>query len=438
MKICVVGLGYVGTVTAACLAERGHTVTGVDVSPVKVKQITAGEPPVAERLLDELVERHVGSGALSATETLDEAWPGSEIVIVCVGTPSAFSGDVDLTAITAVTQNIGELLARRDGVAKTIVITSTIPPGTLSTRIRPTLEAVSGLTSGRDFGLCFVPEFLREGTAVTDFLSPVNVVIGADHAPSIERLTELLAVSGPPVVTSPEVAEMVKFASNSWHALKVAYANEIGRMAQTVGVSSHEVMDIFTRDDRLNISARYLSPGFAFGGSCLPKDLRTLTYRARAAGVRIPVIEATMTSNDEHLAFALRRIDGYDPERILVLGLAFKAGTDDLRESPSVPLVESLLGRGHQVRIYDECVQMHRLVGANRDYVQRRLPHLIDLLENQLSDNLAGWPDLVVICQSSPTFLPFLHQLGPDVQVLDLTGVADRSRLAAGYAGLTW
>lgn len=439
MRVAVVGLGYVGSVTAACFASRGHSVVGCDVSAAKVDQINSGVPPVHEDGLTELTRKHVADGKLRATVSLAEAWTASEVLIVSVGTPSGLSGDVDLSSMRAIVHEMGDLLAADDSF-KFIVITSTVPPGTLANTIRPTLEQRSGKYAGRDFGLAFSPEFLREGTAVRDFIDPEMVVIGADDDRSREVLRRLYgAFSRTPVVTTPEVAETVKFASNAWHALKVAFANEIGRIAQDGEIDSHEVMRIFKLDHKLNVSERYLTPGFAFGGSCLPKDLRTLTYRARSAGVRVPVLESILPSNDEHLAFALRRICDLPGRRVLVLGLAFKAGTDDLRESPAVPLVEALMGRGYHVRVFDEEVQLGKLVGANRSYLLSRLPHIA---ENLVTDPIEavrdGELDIVVVAQPNPRFASVLEQVPESIRVIDLAGAQTRRDHSANYLGLTW
>lgn len=437
MNIAVVGLGYVGSVTAACFAEYGHTVVGVDVSPTKVDQINSGVTPVQEAGLADLIRTHSKSGRLRATSSLTDAWESTDVFIVSVGTPSAPSGDVNMVAVDAVVEQLGTLLATSNRF-RVVVITSTIPPGTIRGSIRPTLERISGKKSGTDFGLAFSPEFLRESTAIADFTKPEKVVIGSNDSRSIDILKELFAgFSSTPTITSPEIAEMVKFSSNAWHALKVAFANEIGRISADAGIDSHEVMSIFKEDKKLNISSLYLTPGFAFGGSCLPKDLRTLTYRARAHGVRLPVLESILPSNEEHLAFALRQIKHIAPTSVLVLGLAFKAGTDDLRESPAVPLVEALIGRGYEVRIFDEEIQMDKLVGANKSYVETRLPHLVDLLVFSLEE-VDFSSDLVVVAQRNPKFIQFLQTLPEGTRVLDLAGLPNVPKLVATYEGLTW
>lgn len=436
MKLAVVGLGYVGSVTSACFASVGHTVVGVDVSESKVAQINGGIPPVHEDGLDELVQAGVRSGVLRASTSLSEAWDASEILIVSVGTPSAPSGDVNLSAVLAVVTEMSVLLSA-ESEFKLIVITSTVPPGTLAEKIRPVLES-SGKRAGQDFGLAFSPEFLREGSAIRDFVEPEKVVIGANDDRSIGMLQDLFSgFTSTPTVTTPEVAETVKFAANAWHALKVAFANEMGRISDAVSIDSHEVMRIFKEDRKLNISDRYLTPGFAFGGSCLPKDLRTLTYRARSAGVRVPVLESILPSNEEHLAFALRAIEALEGRRVLVLGLAFKANTDDLRESPAVPLVEALMGRGYEVSVFDEQVQLDKLVGANRDYVISRLPHIA---ENFVADPIetAREVEIVIVAQANPRFDQVLATLPASCTVIDLAGASNPGSTAADFRGLTW
>lgn len=437
MNVVVIGLGYVGSVTSACFAAAGHSVVGVDVSAQKVDQLNRAESPVHEPELDKLIQKSVSAGTLRATTKLRDAWEEGEIFIVSVGTPTGPSGDVRLDAVAAVTTEIGNLLRDSESF-KVVVITSTVPPGTLRSVVQPLLEDSSGKIAGEDFGLAFSPEFLREGTAVDDFSQPERVVIGVDDPGSTARLKELFfAFSQDPVITSPEVAESVKFAANAWHALKVAFANEMGRTCAANDVDSHEVMEIFKSDKKLNISDKYLTPGFAFGGSCLPKDVRTLTYRARSQGVRVPVLESLLPSNEEHLAFALREIEGLAPKRVCVLGLAFKADTDDLRESPAVPLVEALIGRGYAVRIFDEQIQLDKLVGANREYVLRRLPHLVDLLVTSDAEAV-GDADLVVIAQANKRFRTTLAGLSEDQTVLDLAGVGRAATTKATYRGLTW
>jgi GDP-mannose 6-dehydrogenase len=437
MNIGVIGLGYVGAVTAACFAEAGHRVFGVDVSDIKVDELNNGQSPLSEFGLQDLISKHVASGALSATTRLEEVFDDAELFIVSVGTPSLPSGDVDLSYVDSVVDELGDLLARAQS-RKTVVITSTIPPGTINDRIRPRLEKRSGLQSRESFGLAFSPEFLREGTAIADFSKPEKVVLGCDDEPSRAALHALFGpFDGPIIDTTVEVAEMVKFSANAWHALKVTFANEIGRLCAAFDVDSHEVMRIFKRDTRLNISEAYLTPGFAFGGSCLPKDLRTLTYRARAAGVTVPMLDAVLPSNREHLRYSTEAVERQGDGKVLLLGLAFKSGTDDLRESPTVPLAEALLGKGRDVRVFDEYVQLDRLVGSNLLYVTRQLPHLASLLGTDLDAELAK-ADIIVLSQTNPRFAAALGKLKAHQRVVDLAGVGRQVPTKAEYFGATW
>lgn len=437
MIIAIAGLGYVGAVTAACLAEAGHTVVGVDVSETKVAEVNSGVSPLSELGLQDLIAKHVDAGSLRATTDHDEAVRAAELVIVCVGTPSLASGDTNLEYVRGVVESLGSCMRHLEE-RKTVLITSTIPPGTLESVVRPALEAASGMRSREQFGLAVSPEFLREGSAIADFTRPEKVVLGTDDEHSRRLLHTVFDPFGAPIIdTQPGVAEMVKFSANAWHALKVAFSNEIGRFCASQDIDSHEVMRIFKLDTRLNISDAYLTPGFAFGGSCLPKDLRTLTYRATSSGVRLPVLASTNESNADHLQFAKQHVEQAGPGRILLLGLAFKAGTDDLRESPSVLLAEWLLGKGREVRLFDEQVQIHRLVGANRQFVATQLPHLAKILGEDVEDELSR-ADVVVLSQWNPRFAGLLEGLRDDQVVVDLVGVGRDAATKATYRGLTW
>ena len=437
MNIAVVGLGYVGTVTGACLAESGHSVVGVDVNPVKIDQLNQGISPVTEIRLDEMVRGNVEAGRLRATSDIAGAVADADVVLVCVGTPSGRNGDVHLQDVLKVVAEIGGAIARLDGW-RLVLITSTVPPGTVATEIIPLLERSSGKSWPEGFGVAFSPEFLREGTAVADFLSPPKSVVGADDDRSFETARSVYATFADDVTrTSISVAEMVKFSDNAWHALKVAFANEIGRVADVHGVDSHAVMKIFKSDTRLNISTTYLTPGFAFGGSCLPKDLRTLTYRARSNGASIPVLESILPSNAAHLDLAIEKIKSIGAKRVALLGLAFKNGTDDLRESPALELAERLLGKGYTVTIHDEHVNLARLIGANREYVLRALPHVAQHLSDDYRAVIEE-ADVIVVTQDNPTYASAVDDARPDQTVLDLSGVARPDRSTVNYIGLTW
>jgi GDP-mannose 6-dehydrogenase len=437
VKTMVVGLGYVGTVAGACLADVGHDVTFVDVNPLKVAQLEAGSSPVAERGLQALVEANFTRGRLRATDDLEGTLAGSDVTLVCVGTPTGPTGDVRLDDFENVAVQIGRGLAARD-TWHLVLVTSTVPPGTTEDMFIPRLEKESGKVCGTDFGVAFSPEFLREGSAVADFRNPPRTVVGASDDRALECVLDLLRpFSGATLTTSIRVAEAAKFTDNAWHALKVAFANEIGRFCEAQAIDSQAVMDVFRRDTRLNLSGAYLRPGFAFGGSCLPKDLRTLNYRARALGVELPVLDNVLMSNRAHLELAIGQIERYGVRRVALLGITFKAGTDDLRESPMLDLAERLIGKGYAVTIHDEHLEVARLVGANREYVLRSLPHIASLLCDDLDEVIAG-AELVVIAHASPVYADVPDRVADTQHVLDLAGTARPEHRRANYRGLVW
>lgn len=437
MRISIFGLGYVGSVSAACFADLGHHVIAVDKNEGKVEQVAAGQSPIVEAGVEARLARAVESGAIEATTDSTDAVGRSDVSIVAVGTPNQSSGDVSLTDLLAACGEIADGM-RAKGEYHVVVVTSTVPPGTIESVVQPLLEERSGLQAGDGFGLCIVPEFLREGSAVDDFLHPAKTVIGAIDERSGAIAAELYGdVAAEVTRTSIPLAEMVKFTDNSWHALKVAFANEVARIADAHGVDSHELMRVFALDTKLNISAAYLRPGFSFGGSCLPKDVRTLAYRARAAGVEAPVIDAILASNTSHFETALAKITALGPMRVGLLGLSFKAGTDDLRESPVVELAERLLGKGYDLRVYDRNVSVSRLVGANRAFILRSIPHISEILLDSLDDVL-DHAELVVVGNADPEFDNLAARIRPEQRVFDLVGV-DRSGFRPGvYTGLTW
>ncbi len=436
MQISVLGLGYVGAVAAACLADSGNNVVVVDINETKVLRLNEGQSPIMEPGLTELIERNVAQRRLSATPNLRRAVGGSEATIICVGTPSASSGDSQLADLDRVVEEVARTL--HDSPSwHLVMLTSTVPPGTTEGRVIPRLEEISGKRCGQDFGVAFSPEFLREGSAIHDYQHPAKTVVGATDTRTLECAT---AIFGPyahrVTATSIRVAEMVKLTDNSWHALKVAFANEIGRFCSSLTIDSHEVMNVFKSDTRLNISAAYLTPGYAFGGSCLPKDLRTLVYRARQLGVEIPVIEAVLTSNRSQVEAALRAIQEYGVKRIALLGVAFKPGTDDLRESAMLELAERLIGKGYEIGIHDEYVNLSRLVGANRAYLEKMHPHIAPMLSDDL-DVVLKDADLIIVAQANPAYAR-LYEMVTDRPVLDLSGVARPPGPAANYRGLSW
>ena len=436
MRIAVLGLGYVGAVAAACLADSGNEVAVVDINPAKISQLNEGKSPIMEPGLGELIADNVGRGRLSGTSDLCGAVSRSDVTLICVGTPSGVSGDVRLADLDRVVDEVAGAL-RRSAAWHLVMLTSTVPPGTTEQRVIPRLEEVSGKKCGRDFGVAFSPEFLREGSAIHDYQHPAKTVVGATDS---RALADAAAVFRPyarsVTATSIPVAEMAKLTDNSWHALKVAFANEIGRFCSSLGIDSHAVMDIFKSDTRLNISAAYLTPGYAFGGSCLPKDLRTLVYRARQLGAEIPVLEAVLPSNRSHIDVAFRTVQEFGVKRVALLGVAFKPGTDDLRESAMLELAERLLGKGYEVAIHDEYVNLDRLVGANREYVTKVHPHIVPLLSDNLEVVLKD-AELIIVAQANPAYGGICELAGGRL-VLDLCGIARTAVPAANYRGLAW
>jgi GDP-mannose 6-dehydrogenase len=436
--ISVFGLGYVGCVSAACFAKEGHAVTGVDVNPAKVDMINAGKATIVEMGIGELVAEMVQSGRLVATSDVAKAVRDTAISLVCVGTPSRSNGSLDLTYVERVSEQIGEAI-RSKSTRHTVVIRSTVLPGTIHDVVVPALERTSGKQAGRDFGVCGNPEFLREGTSIRDFYDPPFTLVGADDPETGKVVAALYqGIEAPVHVIPVRTAEMVKYSCNCFHGLKVAFANEIGNICKATGVDSHEVMRIFCEDRKLNISPYYLRPGFAFGGSCLPKDLRATVYNARAHDVPVPVLEATLESNRLQIEKAFGMVMATGKRRVGVLGLSFKAGTDDLRESPMVSLIERLIGKGVQLAIYDPYVTSSRLMGANREYIEREIPHIWELMRGSTKEVL-DTSDAVIIGNSAGEFREIQGHLRPDQPVVDLVR-AFGARLSDGngYEGICW
>jgi GDP-mannose 6-dehydrogenase len=437
MRISIFGLGYVGAVSAACLAADGHTVVGVDSNPVKVDLLNAGRAPVIEERLAELTAAGVQHGRLRATTSCEEAIQATDLAFVCVGTPSQANGNLDLAHLRRVSQEIGDALRHHEGFF-VVVVRSTVLPGTMRELVLPTLEQASGRRAGVDFGVAVNPEFMREGSAVHDFYNPPKVVIGTTDRASMERLTPIATRPGAPVFDSGiELAELTKYVDNSWHALKVAFANEMGTMAKAHGIDGRRLMEIFCADRKLNLSSAYLKPGFAFGGSCLPKDVRALSYQSRSLDLDLPVLNAILPSNQSQLDRAFQLIANRGHRKVGVLGLSFKAGTDDLRESPMVDVVERLIGKGYDIRIYDHNVNLAKLVGANRDYILHQIPHLSDLMVPTLEEVL-DHGQTIVIGNDDGTFGTILGKLRKDQVIVDLVRIQDRSSDGRTYDGICW
>jgi GDP-mannose 6-dehydrogenase len=437
MKVSVFGLGYVGAVSAACLADAGHVVIGVDPQQVKVDVINEGRAPVAERDLDRRIGENRRAGRLSATTDPRTGVHDTDLALICVGTPSRDNGDLDLTYVERVCEDIGEALRDRQG-HYTVVIRSTLLPRTIERVVVPVLEKASGRTVGEDLGVGIMPEFLREGTAVADFLAPPKVVIGASDDRTRAVITEIAHAGGAPVIqVDLSVAEMVKYVDNAWHAVKVAFANEVGTFAHSHGVDAQEVMDIFCQDRKLNISDKYLRPGPAFGGSCLPKDVRALTYRANRLDLKLPLLDAVLPSNERHLDRSFDLITAQGSRRVGVLGLSFKAGTDDLRESPMVHLVERLIGKGYAVRIYDNHVRLSQLTGANRTYLLTLLPHISDLIVDTI-DEVLEHAETVVVGTENDDFRAALAKRGGDHAIVDFVRIDPGLEDESSYHGICW
>jgi GDP-mannose 6-dehydrogenase len=438
-SISVFGLGYVGTVTAACLAHKGHNVIGVDLSAGKVDAMQAGRSPVVEpRVGDLIAESHAGN-RLHATSDSALAVLDSEISFLCVGTPSLRNGKLDLGHIEPVCREIGEVL-RKKNAFHLVVLRSTVLPGTAETIVLPALEKSSGKKFGQDFGVCVNPEFMREGTAVADFLEPAMTVIGAADSKHSGRLREIYSwAPGRMFETSFRSAEMVKYVCNAWHAVKVSFANEVGTLAKELSVDAEALVEIFTADTRLNISPTYLKPGFAFGGSCLPKDVRALNYRAKELDLNLPLFQSILPSNEGHLDRAVEMVLKTGKKRVGMLGLSFKAATDDLRESPQVQLVKRLLGEGRQIRIWDDNVSLGRLIGSNRQYIEEVIPHIGSLLSTSLSEVLED-AEVVVIATRGLNRDELHKGLRPDHVVIDLVNLERGSRPATSgdYEGICW
>lgn len=437
MKISIFGLGYVGTVSAGCLAQDGHEVIGVDTVRAKVDLINAGQTPIIETDIDRIICAAVKSGRLRATSDQDKAIRETDLSFVCVGTPSQLNGNLDLTYIRRVCELIGEALKNKP-TRHTVVIRSTILPGTMRQLVIPVLEERSGKIAGADFGVCNNPEFLREGSAVRDFNSPPKTVIGELDRESGNMLASLYAKLDAPLIrTEIEIAEMIKYVDNSWHALKIGFANEIGNVCKSFSIDAHEVMKIFSQDKKLNISSAYLLPGFAFGGSCLPKDLRALTYQARMHDLELPIMTSILPSNELQLAKGLQLIREAGHKRIGILGFSFKAGTDDLRESPMIEVIERLIGKGHDIRIFDRNVNLAKLVGANRDFILNHVPHISRLMAVSVGEILEH-AQTVVIGNRDPDFADVPNQLRDGQRLVDFARIGNQRSGDGKYDGICW
>ena len=437
MRISVFGLGYVGTVSAGCLAHDGHEVVGVDPVPTKVDLINRGQSPIIEADIGEIIATAARTGLLRATGDQAQAIRETELSFVCVGTPSQVNGNLDLRYIRRICEQIGAALKNKTA-RHTVVIRSTILPGTMHKIVIPTLEEFSGKKAGVDFGVCNNPEFLREGSAVKDFRSPPKTVIGELDKAGGDMLTKLYEkLEAPLIRTDIETAEMVKYVDNSWHALKIGFANEIGNLCKSFGIDAHAVMNIFCQDRKLNISSAYLLPGFAFGGSCLPKDLRALSYQAKIHDLHLPILTSILPSNEMQITRGLQLVMEKGYTRVGILGFSFKAGTDDLRESPVIEIIERLIGKGYDLRIYDKNVNIASLVGANRDFILNHIPHISKLMVGDI-DSVLSHAQTVVIGNKDPDFKGVPERLHEGQVLVDFVRITERRSENGKYDGICW
>lgn len=437
MRIAVFGLGYVGTVSGACLADGGSVVVGVDINADKVERINRGQSPIIEAGLEELILAGIESGRLRATTDWRDAVRSTDMAWLCVSTPSGPDGNVDTQYLERVCQQIGSALADLDR-RYTVVVRSTALPGTTEEILIPILEEHSGKRAGADFAVCYHPEFLREGKAVEDFREPPKIVVGAAREEEAALLVELYrSFEAPFVFTSLRTAEMVKYTDNLWHALKVGFANEVGAISRDLSIDGREVMDIFCQDRKLNISDKYLRPAFAFGGSCLPKDVRALVHRTRRMSLDLPILNAVLPSNASHVDRAFRIVTESGDRRVGMMGLSFKPGTDDLRESPLVEMAERLIGKGYDLRIYDHNVNLSRLMGTNLEYIERHIPHIAGLMVADPAE-LVRHARTIVVGNDDARHREALAMISDGQVVVDLVGIEELQANGSRYHGICW
>jgi len=431
-------MGYVGCVSAACLAKGGHDVIGVDVAATKVEMLKRGQSPVIEKDMEELIRSAVDEGRLTATDSAAEAIGKSDLSLICVGTPSKPNNSLNLDYVERVCREIGEAL-RDKTTAHTVCVRSTMVPGSVEGVVVPSLEAGLGTASGLPdrVRVAINPEFLREGSAVSDYFNPPKTVVGADDEAAADQVLALYeGIHAPVIKTSLATAEMVKYVDNVYHALKIAFANEVGTLSKALGVDSHDVMRIFCSDTKLNISKAYLSPGFAFGGSCLPKDVRALLYKGRSRDVDTPLLSAILPSNDMQIRRAIQMIQAHGKKKLAFLGLSFKPGTDDLRESPLVILIETFIGKGYDIRIFDHNVSLARLVGANKAYIEKEIPHISSLLVSEIKDAV-DFGEILVVGHGSEAFEKAVKASSGKI-VIDLVRLFDSPPEGLEYEGFNW
>ena len=437
MKISIFGLGYVGTVSAALLADRGHTVIGVDISATKVDLLNQGRSPVIEKDLDTIIARTVKTGSLRALTSAAEAVHNSELSLICVGTPSKPNSSLNLDYVAKVCEEIGRELRKKTD-AHVVCIRSTMLPGSTETVVMPSLESGFGGALPDRVAVAVNPEFLREGSAVYDFLHPPKTVVGAADPESAEKVVSLYdGIEAPVIVTSIRNAEAAKYIDNIFHALKIAFANEVGTICKAAGVDSHAVMDIFCSDTKLNISPAYLKPGFAFGGSCLPKDLRAMLHKSKTLDLDVPLLSSIIPSNDAQIKRAVDLVTAQGKKKLAFLGLSFKPGTDDLRESPLVELIETCIGKGYDLRIFDKNVSLARLTGANKAYIEKEIPHISRLMVPAIEDAV-DFGEILVVGHSQPDFITAIERGGGGKIVIDLVRAFADPPSGITYIGFNW
>lgn len=438
MKISIFGLGYVGAVSLACLGRDGHEVTGVDIDQNKLGLIASGKSPIVEAGIIDLMRDVVASGRIHVTDSAKDAIEATDLSFVCVGTPSQPNGSQNLDALIRLSEQIGRALKSKNE-HHTIVVRSTVQPGTVAKSVIPIIEKHSGKSAQKDFSVCFQPEFLREGCSVEDYDSPPMTVVGVVDPRAAEQLRELFGhLPCKFIETDIRTAETLKYACNTFHALKISFANEIGRICQALGSDSNRVMELLCEDKQLNISSVYLRPGFAFGGSCLPKDLRALLYLAKSHDVEVPMLAGMVPSNRLHVDHAAKMILERGERSIGMIGLSFKSGTDDLRESPLVDLVERLIGKGMNLKIYDPEVRVSQLMGANKRYIEEVVPHIGSLMCESVEEAMEG-AAIVVVGLSGEELMSELYSHSREEQFfLDVTGVPEPTRLRGEYRGICW
>lgn len=437
MKINIFGLGYVGSVAAACLANEEHEVLAIDVDATKVMMINSGRSPIVEKGLDESVQRAVSSGRLIAVSNAHEENRQGDISIVCVGTPSNDNGSLTLQSIKKVSKEIGRELKKSENY-HIVNIRSTILPGTTEDVIIPILEKHSEKTVGKDFGVCMNPEFLREGSSIYDFYNPPFTLIGQYDEKSGDIVEKIYSnINAPVIKTNIKTAELVKYVCNSFHALKITFANEVGNICKRLGIDSHEVMNIFCEDKKLNISSYYLKPGFAFGGSCLPKDLRALLHKGKACDLDLPLLNSILQSNEKQIGVAFDLIRRTGKRKIGILGFSFKPGTDDLRESPVVELIERLIGKGYELSLYDNEVAIAKIYGANKKFIEKVIPHISCLMKSSAEDVIQN-SEVIVICHSTQRFKTATANLANGKKIIDLVRITDKPKEDGLYEGICW